>query len=96
MGVARTVSSEATQAYVRALGESIREQRIAADITLDELASQTGIGKDLLSRWETCRSLPRDAGRRGRVAQGPRIGDLRAIAIALGTTLESLLPDGGA
>jgi transcriptional regulator with XRE-family HTH domain len=76
------VSDASTKSQLVALGELLRAQRIAAELTLRELAERTHVSNAYLSELE-----------RGR--HEPSLSVLRAIASALGTPLGSMLARAG-
>lgn len=72
--------SETTAATLVAIGLRIRKARTARSMTLQELASASGVSTSMLSLVE-----------RGRVS--PSIGSLIVIAEALGVTMSDLIMD---
>src|SRR5215212_2450649 len=76
------VSSDPWKAQLEMLGGLLRAQRIAADLTLRELAERTKVSNAYLSQLE-------------RGLHEPSLSVLRAISSALGLPLGSLLTSVG-
>lgn len=60
-------------------GQRILTRRLQLHMSQDHLAQRIGVTQAALSRWETDQRLP-------------QLGNLRPLAQALNTTVESLLP----
>lgn len=94
MGVARRVSDGATREWLRQLGARLRRIRTEQDVSQEELADRLGMNKDTISRAETGHYNGEcDSARKRRTPLGLRVGDLRAIAVALAVPLSDLLPE---
>jgi cytoskeletal protein RodZ len=94
MGVGRSVSDGATRQWLRDLGAKLRRVRLEHDVSQRELADRTRIPRYTLSRAETgCFNGPTDGPRKRRTPEGLRVGQLRAIAVALAVPLSDLLPE---
>jgi len=76
------VSDDPWRAQLEVLGSLLRAQRVAADLSLRELADRTKVSNAYLSQLE-------------RGLHEPSLGVLRAIASALGVPLGSLLTRAG-
>ena len=76
------VSDDPWRAQLEVLGALLRAQRVAADLSLRELADRTKVSNAYLSQLE-------------RGLHEPSLGVLRAIASALGVPLGSLLTRAG-
>lgn len=76
----RAVTEREGRKFAAEVGESIRHAREEVDVSVDELAAATGYTTFTLWKWE-----------RGK--HPPRISALYQIAVALGISVESLLPD---
>src|SRR5215211_3210258 len=76
------VSDDPLRAQLEVLGALLRAQRVAADLSLRELADRTKVSNAYLSQLE-------------RGLHEPSLGVLRAIASALGVPLGSLLTRAG-
>jgi transcriptional regulator with XRE-family HTH domain len=72
------VNDASAKAQLVALGELLRTQRLAAELTLRELSERTNVSNAYLSELE-------------RGLHEPSLRVLRAIASALGTPLETML-----
>ena len=79
-GGAETEPESWAQTALTDVGANIRAARRAADMTQEDLAARLGCTQTAVSYWE--------AGKRD-----PGIPDLLRIAVALGVTAASLLPD---
>ena len=79
-GGAETEPESWAQNALTDVGANIRAARQAADMTQEDLATRLGCTQTAVSYWE--------AGKRD-----PGIPDLLRIAVALGVTAASLLPD---
>jgi transcriptional regulator with XRE-family HTH domain len=76
------VPDEPWKAHLEALGSLLRAQRLAADLTLRQLADRTNVSNAYLSQLE-------------RGLHEPSLGVLRAITSALGVPLGTLLTRAG-
>jgi transcriptional regulator with XRE-family HTH domain len=76
------VADDAWKAHLEALGSLLRAQRLAADLTLRQLADRTNVSNAYLSQLE-------------RGLHEPSLGVLRAITSALGLPLGTLLARAG-
>jgi transcriptional regulator with XRE-family HTH domain len=76
------VTDDPWRAHLEALGSLLRAQRLAADLSLRQLADRTNVSNAYLSQLE-------------RGLHEPSLGVLRAIASALGVPLPTLLARAG-
>jgi DNA-binding XRE family transcriptional regulator len=84
-GKARKVGEWETPTVLRHMAAQIKEHRLAQDVTLAELAAATGIDEATLCMIE------RGKGRR-KSFNGPYVGTIIKIALALGVRPYELMP----